>query len=131
MSKVTRPLSPHLSIYRPQITTVLSITHRFTGIALYLGTLLLIAFLCVAAYSPANYVSLHGCLSSIPGQVVLFGWTLSFYFHLFNGIRHLFWDIGKGFELPTAYKSGWTVVILSLLASVASWAIAYSNAGVL
>ena len=131
MSNVTRPLSPHLSIYRPQITTVLSILHRLTGVALYAGMVLLIAFLVVVGYAPEKYVLFHDCLSSFVGRLFLFGWTLALYFHLFNGIRHLFWDMGKGLDIPTVNKSGWAVVIFTLLATLGSWAIAYHNAGVL
>lgn len=130
MSNVTRPLSPHISIYRPQITTVLSILHRITGVALYVGIGLIIAFLVVVGYYPENYVSFHNYFASFVGRLFLFGWTLALYFHLFNGIRHLFWDMGKGFDIPSVNKSGWAVVISTLLASVASWAIAYHNSGV-
>jgi succinate dehydrogenase / fumarate reductase cytochrome b subunit len=131
MSKITRPLSPHLSIYRPQITSFLSILHRITGVALYAGLVLLIVFLWVVAYSPANYDELHKCLSSFWGRLFLFGWTFALYFHLFNGIRHLFWDIGKGFSIPSVNRSGWAVVIFTFIASFISWIAAYHNAGVL
>lgn len=131
MSNIQRPLSPHISIYRPQITSVLSILHRITGVALYVGLALLIVFLCVVAYFPANYTLLHGLLTSVLGKLFLFGWTLAFYFHFFNGIRHLFWDMGKGFDIPTVNKTGWLVVVLSVLVSLISWVVAYHNAGVL
>ncbi len=131
MSSTKRPLSPHLSIYKPQITTVLSITHRITGVALYAGTILLIIFIAVVAYTPENHTKLHECLASAFGRTILFGWTLALYFHLFNGIRHLFWDMGKGFDIPSVNKSGWAVVIFTIIASLASWAVAYHNAGVL
>jgi succinate dehydrogenase / fumarate reductase cytochrome b subunit len=131
MSNSPRPLSPHLSIYRPQITTVLSILHRITGVALYFGMALLIVFLWVIGYAPENYTRLHDCLSSVVGQLLLFGWAFSFYFHFFNGIRHLFWDMGKGLEIHAAAKSGWAVVIFSVVLTALSWAMAYHNAGVL
>lgn len=131
MPDIPRPLSPHLSIYRPQITSVLSILHRITGVALYLGMVLLIVFLWIVAYSPENYGSLHNCLASVFGQLFLFGWTFAFYFHFFNGIRHLLWDMGKGFTIPCVNKTGWAAVVFSLLASLASWIIAYHNAGMI
>ncbi len=131
MSNITRPLSPHISIYRQQITSVLSILHRITGVALYVGMGLIIVFLVVVGYYPENYTLFHNYLTSFIGRLLLFGWTLALYFHLFNGIRHLFWDIGKGFDIPSVNKSGWAVVIFTLLASVASWAIAYYNSGFL
>lgn len=129
MPNTTRPLSPHLSIYRPQITSVLSILHRATGVALYAGLGLIIVFLVVVGYYPENYALLHKCLASIVGRFLLFGWTFSLYFHFFNGIRHLFWDMGKGFDIPTVHKSGWVVVLFTFLTTFLSWALAYHNAG--
>jgi succinate dehydrogenase / fumarate reductase, cytochrome b subunit len=129
MSNVTRPLSPHISIYRPQITSILSILHRITGVALYAGMGLLIVFLVVVGYAPEKFVLLHSYLATFVGRLLLFGWTMSLYFHLFNGIRHLFWDIGKGFDIPSVNKSGWAVIIFTLLATLGSWAIAYHNSG--
>lgn len=131
MANITRPTSPHLSIYRPQITTALSILHRITGVALYIGTILLVTFLVVVAYFPENYGELYELLSSIVGRVFLFGWTLAFYFHLFNGIRHLYWDTGKGFDMPSVNKTGILAVVFAVLCSLVSWAAAYHNAGVL
>ncbi|MEK6747167.1 MAG: succinate dehydrogenase, cytochrome b556 subunit [Pseudomonadota bacterium] len=129
MSNVTRPLSPHLSIYRPQITSVISILHRITGVVLYAGLGLIIVFLVVVGYFPDNYGLLHKCLASGIGRLALFGWTFSLYLHFFNGIRHLFWDIGKGFDIPTVNKSGWAVIFCTLVATIFSWVIAYHNTG--
>ncbi len=131
MPQIIRPLSPHLSIYRKQITSVLSIMHRITGVALYAGLGLLIVFLGVVSYYPAYYTQLHQCLTSVFGKIALFGWTLAFYFHFFNGIRHLFWDMGKGFDIPSVNKTGWAAIVFAVLASLLSWAVAYHNAGVL
>lgn len=131
MANINRPTSPHISIYKPQITSALSILHRITGVALYVGTFLLCSFLVVVAYFPEHYFELHECLSSAIGRVFLFGWTLAFYFHLFNGIRHLYWDMGKGFDMPSVNKTGWLALFFAVLCSVASWAVAYHNAGVL
>lgn len=118
---VQRPTSPHLTIYRPQISTVLSILHRFSGIGLYAGLILLTVWLCTAAYSPDAYSSLHACLSSLIGKLFLFCWTAAFYYHFGNGIRHLFWDIGKGFDLPIMATSGWMVVIFSVVMTGLTW----------
>jgi succinate dehydrogenase / fumarate reductase cytochrome b subunit len=131
MNNVQRPISPHLTIYRKQITSVLSILHRITGIVLYFGTFLLIAFLLIVAYAPEQYESFHELLTSAFGRFALFGWTLAFFFHLLNGIRHLFWDMGKGFEIKTVNKTGWLVVVFTIILSLITWCIAYSNAGVL
>jgi len=131
MNNVQRPISPHIGIYRKQITSVLSILHRLTGIALYVGSFLLIAFLLVVAYAPEQYENLHELLSSFVGRLALFGWTLAFFFHLLNGIRHLFWDMGKGFEIPNVNKTGWLVLFLTIVFSIIIWCIAYKNVGVL
>lgn len=120
MAPVNRPTSPHLTIYKPQITSVLSIMHRMTGVALYAGALLMVSWLYVATYMPNDFAVYHGYLTSTVGQIFLFGWTLAFYFHLANGIRHLFWDMGKGYDIKTAAKSGWLVVAFALLATAGS-----------
>lgn len=116
-----RPTSPHLTIYRPQISTVLSILHRLTGVGLYAGLVLMTVWLCTAAYRPEHYAELHKCLSSAVGQLFLAGWTFAFYYHFGNGIRHLFWDIGKGFALPVMALSGWLVVLFTLVMTGLTW----------
>lgn len=121
MARDTRPLSPGLQIYRPQLTSVLSFSHRITGIALSIGAVLLVVWLIAAAAGPQAYSTVQGFMRSWLGLVLLFGWTFSFFFHLCNGIRHLFWDAGYGFELRTIYASGWTVVAGSTLLTVAAW----------
>lgn len=130
MSQVKRPLSPHLTIYRPQITSVLSITHRMTGLALVAGSFLVVYWLWVAAYDPSAYEKFHECLGSVLGRIALLGWTLAFYYHLCNGIRHLFWDIGKGFSIPAVTRSGIAVVISAVLLTAFTWGVALSSAGV-
>jgi succinate dehydrogenase / fumarate reductase cytochrome b subunit len=110
-----------MQIYRPQLTSVLSISHRITGIALSVGTLLLILWLMAAAEGPQSYSTMRGFLSSWVGLVLLLGWTFSFFFHLCNGIRHLLWDAGYGFELRMVYVSGWTVVVASTALTIAAW----------
>ena len=117
---VHRPLSPHLGIYKPQLTSMLSILHRATGIALAVGALYL-ALWVMCAMSPAAYAHFQSFNTSLLGRFVLGGWLFSAFFHLCNGIRHLFWDAGYGFELKDAYRSGWTVVAVSLIATAASW----------
>ena len=116
-----RPLSPDLQIYRPQLTSVLSISHRATGIALSVGALLLILWLIAAALWPQAYSAVQGFLRSWLGLILMFGWTFSLFFHLCNGIRHLVWDAGYGFELRTIYASGWTVVTASIVLTVTAW----------
>jgi len=89
MAHDKRPLSPDLQIYRPQLTSVLSISHRVTGIALSVGTLLLVSWLLAAAAGPQAYSTVQGFMRSWLGLLVMFGWTFSLFFHLCNGIRHL------------------------------------------
>jgi succinate dehydrogenase / fumarate reductase cytochrome b subunit len=125
MEKRERPLSPHLQIYRPQLTSVLSVTHRGTGVALVAGSLLLVYWLLSAASGAEAYASAQALLSSWIGRIVLLGFSFSLFFHLCNGIRHLFWDVGLGFELKTTYASGTAVVIASIAMTVASWGLAY------
>jgi len=123
---VRRPLSPHLQVYRPQITSVLSIMHRFTGVALSAGTLLLVAWLVAAAKSAGAYAAVAGFIGSWIGLILLFGWTAALFFHLLNGIRHLAWDAGYGFELPEVHASGWTVVAGTAALTVLAWIIAFT-----
>jgi succinate dehydrogenase / fumarate reductase cytochrome b subunit len=124
-----RPLSPDLQIYRPQLTSVLSITHRLTGVALSVGSPLLVFWLMTAEAGPQPYATLHVFLTSWVGLALLFGWTFSLFFHLCNGIRHLFWDAGYGFELKTIYASGWAVVMTSAGLTLAAWIISLSMRG--
>ena len=118
---VHRPLSPHLQIYRPQLTSMLSILHRATGIALAVGALYLAVWVMCAAASPRAYAVFQDFNTSILGRFVLGGWLFSTFFHLCNGIRHLFWDAGYGFEIKDAYRSGWIVVAVALFATILSW----------
>jgi succinate dehydrogenase / fumarate reductase cytochrome b subunit len=129
MARDRRPLSPSLQIYRPQLTSVLSFTHRITGVALSVGTLLLVGWLIAAAGGPQTYSAVQGLIRSWLGLVLLFGWTFSFFFHLCNGIRHLAWDAGYGFELRTIYASGWTVVAFSTFLTVAAWIVSFVTVG--
>ena len=129
MEKRERPLSPHLQIYRPQLTSVLSITHRATGLALIAGTLVLVYWLLAAASGAEAYASAQALLGSWLGRVVLLGFRFALFYHLCNGIRHLFWDVGLGFELKTAYASGHAVIIVSIAMTVLAWGLAYYMRG--
>ena len=97
---VRRPLSPHLQIYRPQITSTLSIMNRITGVALSAGTLLMAAWLIAAASSPDAFYGVQAFTGSWFGRLLLFGWTVALFYHFFNGIRHLAWDAGYGYDSP-------------------------------
>ena len=116
-----RPLSPHLQIYKLQITSVLSITHRLTGIFLTLGLAVLSLWLTAAVMGDEYYHPFQGFFGSFLGKVFLVGWTWALFYHLCNGIRHLFWDAGKGFELKTVTWSGWLVVASSVILTALSW----------
>ena len=129
MSQVQRPLSPHLQVYKWQLTSVMSIVHRATGIALSVGTILLVWWLLAAATSADAFNVAQAFWYSWIGRLLLLGWTWSLFFHLCNGIRHLFWDAGHGYELKTAYASGWTVVIGSVVLTLIAWVAAYMVRG--
>lgn len=126
MHRANRPLSPHLQVYRPQLTSVLSILHRGTGVLLTIGTLLLVYWLWALAEGPAAYAGAQAFFASWLGRSILFAWTLALFYHLCNGIRHLFWDAGLGFELKSAYASGWVVLLVSLALTVLAWAAGYA-----
>ena len=123
------PLSPHLQIYRPQITSVLSIVHRATGIVLAIGTVLLVAWLAAAAAGPGAFAAAQAAAGSWPGIVILFAFSLCLIYHLLNGIRHLFWDTGRGFELQTVTITGWGVVIGTVLLTIAAWVLGLKFTG--
>lgn len=126
MANVERPLSPHLQIYRWPVTMATSILHRATGCALAAGTLLLAWWLVAAAAGPEYYAMVQSILGSILGRLVLLGFSWALFYHLLNGIRHLFWDAGHGYSLPVANKSGWAVIIGSVVLTVLAWILAYS-----
>ncbi len=124
-----RPLSPHLQVYRPQLTMVLSITHRMTGVALAFGTLLLVYWLVAVASGAAAYDIAQGLIGSILGRLLLFGWSVALFYHLCNGIRHLIWDAGFLLDLPAVYRSGWAVVVATLALTLISWVAGYAAMG--
>ena len=127
MANADRPLSPHISIYRWQLTSVLSILHRATGIALAIGALMLVCWLLAVASGPKAYAHVDGFLGSWLGLVLLFGWTFSLFYHLCNGIRHLGWDTGAGLDLGPAYTTGWTVVAATAVLTVLAWVVALAG----
>ena len=115
MKLVKRPLSPHLQVYKPQLTSVLSITHRGTGVFLSLGALVLTYWLVSLAVSEELFNSFHLHTTFWYGKLFLIGFIFSLYYHLSNGIRHLFWDIGLGLEISTTYKSGYFTIFISVV----------------
>lgn len=122
MKTADRPLSPHLQIYRWQLTAMtMSITHRVSGVLLAVGSLALVFWLIVAALGPDAYRIAQTFFRSGAGIALLMLWSWAFFYHLCNGIRHLFWDAGKGFELPAANASGWTAFLASTALTIAAW----------
>ncbi len=124
VNRGNRPLSPHLQVYRPQLTSVLSIFHRMTGVGLALGAVLVVWWLMAAATSPRYFAVVDGLLTSWLGLLVLLGMTWALAYHLLNGIRHLVWDLGYGFEMETVNRSGIAVVIGSGVLTVLLWLVA-------
>jgi len=118
VNRGNRPLSPHLQIYRPQWTMVLSITHRITGVGLTLGSVLVVCWLVAAATGPEAVALVDGLLTSWIGLLVLIGSAAALAYHTANGVRHLFWDMGYGFDLDTARKSGQAVVAATVVLTV-------------
>ena len=129
MASQNRPLSPHLQVYKPQLTSVMSILHRATGIALAVGTLVLVWWLVAAASGKDAFATVQLFLGSIIGRLLLFGWSFALFYHLCNGIRHLFWDAGRGFELEQAYSSGRFVVGAAVVLTIAAWVWGYASMG--
>jgi len=117
----SRPISPHLQIYRPQLTSVLSFAHRVTGLTLGLYSIALVMLLVAAAAGPRPFSMVQRLMQSLFGEILLFGGTFCFFLHLCGGIRHLLWDSGRGFELGEIYASGWAVVAVSTALTVAAW----------
>jgi succinate dehydrogenase / fumarate reductase cytochrome b subunit len=121
-----RPLSPHLQIYRWQITSVLSILHRAMGVALSAGTILLAAWLIAAASGPDAFDAMQGFVGSWFGMLLLLGWSVALFYHLLNGVRHLFWDAGYGLDIRTVHASGWAVVAGTAVLTLLAWGIGLS-----
>ena len=117
----TRPLSPHLQVYRPQLTSMMSIAHRASGIVLTTGTLVLAAWLVALALGAESYALLAGLLAHPLGQFVLFGYSVALIYHALNGVRHLSWDLGFGLTIPEVYRSGHIVLFLTFLLTACLW----------
>ncbi|MFC3193865.1 succinate dehydrogenase, cytochrome b556 subunit [Marinicella sediminis] len=115
MSNPNRPLSPHLQVYKPQLTSMLSIAHRLTGMVLAAGVVVFTIWLYLVTTQAAAADQLAAFFAQGLGAVLLFAWLFTFNYHLCNGIRHLFWDAGKGYDIPTVYKTGTLVIIVAVL----------------
>jgi succinate dehydrogenase / fumarate reductase cytochrome b subunit len=116
-----RPLSPHLQVYSPLINMMMSIAHRITGAALYVGTILLACWLVAAATGPEQFAYVNGFMGSPIGLLVLLGYTWALLHHMIGGIRHLIWDTGRGFDLATVDMLCWGTLILSLALTALLW----------
>ena len=131
MTQRERPLSPFMigPYYRPQITSVMSILHRITGIVLSAGAFLLTAWLVAVMLGPEAYARFAACANSLLGRVVLAGLVFSLVYHLLNGLRHLAWDLGYGFSLKGLYAGGWTVAGLAAVFTALIWYFGFTAGG--
>ena len=129
MAQTDRPLSPHLQVYRPQLTSVLSIFHRGTGVVLSIGVIFLTFWLVAAAWVPAAFNFVQAFYGSWFGYLVLLGFSFCLFYHLCNGVRHLFWDAGIGFDMETLYRSGWAVLIATAGLTLFAWFIGLAMGG--
>lgn len=124
-----RPMSPHMQVWRWHVTMFGSIAHRATGMALYVGVLILVGWAVSVAMGADAFDAYRAFLASPIGLLILFGLTVAFLYHLANGVRHLFWDTGQGFEPKTADMTGWAVIAFAIVASVLIWIIALLKMG--
>lgn len=124
-SQKQQPLSPHLQIYKPQMTSMLSILHRMTGAANALGLLLFSVWILCLAHDEASYVAFTKFMATPIGQLLLIGWSGSVYYHLCNGIRHLIWDTGRLFKIQDATRAGYAVLLMALCLTAGTWACIY------
>jgi succinate dehydrogenase / fumarate reductase cytochrome b subunit len=120
----SRPLSPHLQVWRWHVTMATSILHRASGVALYAGAIGLAIWLIALATGPQAFAPIEAFLASIIGQLALYAFTVAISYHLANGLRHLVWDAGKGFQPKSANASGWFVIAFALAAPIGIWALA-------
>jgi succinate dehydrogenase / fumarate reductase, cytochrome b subunit len=124
-----RPLSPHLQIYRPMLTMMLSIIHRITGSALYFGSALLVWWVFAVALGPDSYATFQSVAGSIPGQLILFGFTWALVHHLIGGLRHLVWDTGRGFDLATVELMARLSIAASVTITLVIWGLVLFSGG--
>lgn len=120
-SNHNRPLSPHLQVYKPQMTSVLSITHRMTGVFLSMGLLAIVYYFHSLSTGEQSFETFRELLKTPVGLLFMLAWSFSLFYHLSNGIRHLFWDIGKGFELADMQRSGWLVILAAFGLTALTW----------
>ena len=120
-----RPLSPHLQIYKPQITSILSILHRGTGIVLSIGSIILVLWIVALTLGENTYSMFSNLINNWFGKLIIFCFTFALFYHLSNGIRHLFWDAGYGYDLKHAYISGVTVIFFSIFLTSITWLIVF------
>lgn len=125
----SRPQSPNIQIYRPQLTSVLSIANRISGVGLSVAAVGLVVWLIAVATGPQAYAAVQGALASTIGQIALFAVTFGLFLHLCGSVRHLAWDAGYGFDLWAIYASGWAVVAASVVLTMAVWIAARFLAG--
>ncbi len=126
-SNDSRPLSPHLQIYKLPPTALMSVLHRGTGVVLCIGTLFLVLVLASAAVGAENFAGTYNLLSSWFGYLVLFGFTFALYAHFCNGIRHLLWDMGYGFGISQANRGAMASFAAALVLTVLTWIVAIAN----
>ena len=129
MPSGNRPLSPHLQVYRPQLTSILSILHRITGVVIWAGAVMMTYWIASATYGPEAFARAQWFLGSWFGRLVLLGLTGATFYHLANGIRHLAWDIGWGYEMDKLNISGWAVLIFTGVMTVLTFLAGYWVAG--
>lgn len=127
MAQTGRPLSPHLQVYKWQVQMVSSILHRATGIILAVGSLLIVWGLASLAAGPEAYATFTACAGSAVGLLVLIGWTLAFFYHLANGIRHLVQDTGKGYAIASFVRSSWTSIVVAIVLTIVVWGYVFAG----
>lgn len=128
VNRGNRPLSPHLTIYRRQLNSAMSIFHRMTGIGMGLGAVLIVWWFLAAATDPDYFAFVDGLLTSWIGGLVLLGLLASLWYHFFNGIRHLVWDTGAGYDLGVVDRSGWAILGATAVMTLVTWIAAYQGA---
>ena len=122
-----RPLSPHFQVYRWPLAMALSILHRVSGLALSAGAVLLVWWLLAAADGPAAYERMQHFLGSWIGLLLLFGWSVALFYHLCAGVRHLWWDTGRGLDLPSVYRGNWAVITGTIALTLLAWIVPLSR----